>query len=200
MIQPPLPPPVPPTPFGDPTQVRRQNTAAAGKGIFFGCGGCLLLVCVVTALGLGILAIVFGAMRNSDVVTQALEKAQASVEVKSILGTPLKQGWMFSGKIQIYGSSGWADISFPVTGPKGSGTVRAAANKRDGRWIFSRLLVVPDKTGKPIDLLAPLNVVYNCSISLPCSPSNPPLLNTTITSPDFVCDFSRSMIDSVEGS
>ena len=152
------PPPLPPGPFGDPTQVQRANNAAVGKGVGCGCGSCALLLAVIAAFVVGIFALVMGGMRNSDVCTQALAKARASVEVRALLGTPIEQGWILSGGIRLYNDSGSAYVSFPISGPKGGATVNAEARKRNGTWIFSRLLVIPDSTGKPIDLLAKLQV------------------------------------------
>lgn len=195
-------PPLPPQPpvFGDPTQVNRENRAAVGKGFFMGCGGCFAIVAGFFALIIGGFAIVMFFFANSDVCKEALVKANASGAVRAALGTPLERGWMLGGSINVNGSEGSANVSFSVSGPKGKGTLHLEAVRQNGAWIYKQLQVTPERTGKPIDLLAPVSVTYNCSISFPCNPSNPPLLNTMITSPDLVCDLSRAMIASVEGS
>ena len=192
------PPPVPP--FGDPSELQPEDDAIPSRRGRFGCGGCALLVLAVIACVVVLLALAAGAVRNSDVCTQALAKASASAKVRGLLGTPLHQGWTFTGGITIAGGQGSATVTFPISGPKGEATVRAEASMKKGVWIFTILVVTPEKTGKPIDLLAQASVTYNRSSSFSCMPSNPPLLNTMITSPDFVRPLSRSMIASVAGS
>jgi|GEM_PF-1679059 len=192
------PPPVPP--FGDPSDLQPEDVAVAGRRGLFGCGGCALLVLAVTVCLVVLLAFAAGAVRNSEVCTQSLAKASASAKVRGLLGTPLRQGWTFTGGITITGGQGSATVTFPISGPKGEATVRAEATMKKGVWIFTILVVTPEKTGKPIDLLAPVSVTYNRPSSFSCMPSKPPLLNTMITSPDFVRSLSRSRIASVEGS
>lgn len=190
----------PPVPFGDPSQLQPEEHAIEGRRGSFGCGGCALLVlAVILCLGV-LLGLAASAVRNSDVCAQALAKASASAKVRGLLGTPLRQGWTFTGGITITGTTGSATVTFPISGPKGEATVRAEATMNKGAWILTILVVTPERTGKPIDLLAPASVTYNRSSSFSCMPSKPPLLNTMITSPDFVRSLSRSRIDSVEGS
>ena len=192
----------PPVPFGDPTVVRRDNASAVGKGVFLGCGGCALLAIVLpVAVFVLLFALGVGATRNSDVAALAMAKVNASAEVRSKLGTPLEQTWgTNSSNFNINGSESTAQLTFSISGPKGSALVEVSAQKERGAWVLKKLKVIPSDKSKPIDLFAPLNVTYNWSISLPWSPSKPPLLNTMITSPDLVCDFKRSMIASVVGS
>jgi photosystem II stability/assembly factor-like uncharacterized protein len=51
------------------------------------------------------------------------------------------------------GASGEANLSIPITGPKGKGTVYVAAKKSLGRWNYSGLIVEIEKTHQRIDLL-----------------------------------------------
>lgn len=198
----------PPLPFGDPARVQQENSSAVGKGLFLGCGGCGLLVLLFVAVLGGIFAIVLGSVRRSDVSVQAFAKASGSAEVRALLGTPLEKGWTFSGSISVSNDGGQANLNIPIAGPKGSGSLHVEATKENGVWIFHKLLFMPDGTNRVIDLLEPMNVTwilppaapYNCAISFSCNPSKPPLLNTMITSPDFVRDFSLARIASVEGS
>ncbi len=196
------PPPLPPR-YGDPVPFYPEHRPSSGKGCLFGCGGCALAMVAGIGLFVGLFTLGLGSIRNSGVYTQAIAKAGASAEVRALLGTPLRQSEMFSSSsssISIDGSSSTADVTFQVSGPKGDGTIHAKAKKKGGKWIFTTLTITPERTGKLIDLLAPLSVAYSRSNSLPCKPSKPPLLNTMLTSPGLVCAFSRAMIASVEGS
>ena len=160
MNPPPL-PPVPPAPFGDPTNIRRENNAAVRKGCALGCGGCALAVIGFLALMAGIGALVVMGLRNSDACKEALEKARASTQVRAALGTPIEQGWWITGSVSINGGGGAAEFSFSISGPKGGATLYAKAIKTNGKWVFTSLTVVPDSTGKPIDLLAPVSLTRN---------------------------------------
>ena len=148
----------PPIPFGDPGQVRLENQHAVGRGILTGCGGCLLVIIGAGAVIACLFFAIFGALRTSDVSTEAMARASAAPEVRLMLGSPIERGWMLNGNINLNGSGGTAAMSFPISGPKGGATVRATAHKEGGVWIFTTLEVIPDKTGKPIDLLAPVSV------------------------------------------
>lgn len=159
MSPPPL-PPVPPAPFGDPTNVRRENQASVRKGCALGCGGCGLMVVAFIALMAGIGALVVMGLRNSDACKEAVEKARASAQVRAALGTPIEQGWWITGSVFINGDGGSAEFSLPVSGPKGSATLYAKAVKTNGKWVFTRLTVVPASTGKAIDVLAPVSYIW----------------------------------------
>ncbi|MDB6120122.1 MAG: hypothetical protein JWO08_3903 [Verrucomicrobiaceae bacterium] len=148
----------PPLPFGDPTQVQHENRGAVGKGVFLGCGGCALIVVAFGLFIASIFGVVVGSMRKSDVSEQAMAKVNASPQVRAVLGSPIEQGWLPTGKISVHGDRGTAEINFSVTEPKGGGTVHLEATKDNGVWAFHRLIVVPESTGKPIDLLALPNV------------------------------------------
>jgi hypothetical protein len=96
-------------------------------------------------------------MRSSDVCQQAVAKAQASARLKLALGQPITQGWYVTGSINISNDSGSADVSIPISGPKGSATIHAVAKKAAGVWTFSVLRVtLPD--GKQMNLLPATDV------------------------------------------
>ncbi len=114
--------------------------------------GCLSFLAVVVAFFTLLVLVVFGAMRSTDVYKEALARAQGSAEVTAALGSPLKEGWFLSGKTNVEGSSGDADLAIPITGPKGSGTIYAVARKTAGQWEYTRLEVAVKETGQRIVL------------------------------------------------
>ena len=108
--------------------------------------GCLSILAAIAVVIVLIVTLVFGALKSSDVYKQAMSKATANPTVISELGQPIESGWMVSGSISVSGSSGEADISIPISGPKKSGTIFAVGRKSAGEWKFSRLEVeVPDR-------------------------------------------------------
>jgi len=117
--------------------------------------GCLVPV-VVCGGGIAlIVSLVFGVIKSSDVYTKSLAAAKANAQVQAAIGQPIEPGFLVTGNINVSGSSGNADISYPIKGPKGSATVYAVAEKAAGEWTFSTLDVAIDATGDRIDLLSP---------------------------------------------
>ena len=100
-----------------------------------------------------ILCIVFGAMKSSDAYKMALAKAQTDPRVVQALGSPITDGFFVGGKTNVSGTSGDADMTVPISGPKGKGTLYFVASKFAGQWTFSKLMVEIANTGQRIDLL-----------------------------------------------
>jgi hypothetical protein len=118
--------------------------------------GCLILLLPLLALtGFvgGILAIVFGSIRSTDVYQEALARARSSPAVVEALGEPVEDGLFMGGNISVTGPSGSADISIPLHGPKGKGTIYAVASKSAGRWEYQTLEVAVEGREDRIDLL-----------------------------------------------
>ncbi len=114
--------------------------------------GCLGIVALGLIFIAAIVGVVFGAMKSSDAYREALQHARSSPEVQAALGTPIEAGWFLSGHINVENTTGDADITFPISGPKGKAKVHAVATKESGRWNYSTL-VVQVEGGKTIDLL-----------------------------------------------
>ena len=116
-----------------------------------GCFGLFLLfVCFVAA----IVFTVFAAMKSGTVYQKSLARAEASSEVKSALGTPIKAGFFVTGNESTSGPSGKSELSIPVSGPKGKATIYAVAAKSAGQWHYSILEVeIANRQGR-INLLA----------------------------------------------
>ncbi|HMJ07275.1 MAG TPA: cytochrome c oxidase assembly factor Coa1 family protein [Chthoniobacterales bacterium] len=114
--------------------------------------GCLTFLVLVAGFAVLLAVIIFTGMKSSDVYKQALTRAQTAPAAAAALGTPLKEGWFLSGKINVAGSAGEADIAIPVSGPKGAGTIYAVATKSAGLWTFSTLQLEVKATSQRIDL------------------------------------------------
>jgi Cytochrome oxidase complex assembly protein 1 len=109
----------------------------------------MLFVVIVGSIAL----IVFGAMKSSDVYKDALARAKTHPAVIEALGSPVKEGLLLSGNTNVNGASGEANLSIPVSGPKGKGTIYVAATKSLGRWNYSGLVLEIEGTHQRIDLL-----------------------------------------------
>jgi hypothetical protein len=119
--------------------------------------GILLLVIVAIC---GFVIFIMSLLKNSDVAKQALARARSNPGVVEHLGTPIKAGWFVSGSINLHDSSGDADLTMPISGPKGKGTIHLTAHKSAGTWTFSVLQVELEGSKEKIDLLAQLNVAW----------------------------------------
>lgn len=114
--------------------------------------GCLTPVVVCCGGFTLVFALVFGAIKSSEVYTHALSRAQAHDEVKDLLGEPVEARFWVTGQLQVSGSSGEADLAIPLSGPRGSATLHVVATKSAGEWQYSTLAVVPEGGGRRIDL------------------------------------------------
>jgi len=115
-------------------------------------GCCLGPLLFGGAIAIFVIVVVFGALKQSDVYKTAVSRAKSDPRVTAALGTPVKEGWYLSGNTNVNGGSGDADLSIPISGPKGKGTIYAVATKSAGEWTYSKLVVKIDSTGETIDL------------------------------------------------
>jgi len=115
--------------------------------------GCFGMLVLFGAFVVSIALIVFSAMKSTDVYKEAFARAQANPSVMEALGSPIKEGFLVSGNTNVNGAAGEANLSIPISGPNGKGTIYVAANKSLGQWNYSGLVVEIAKTHQRIDLL-----------------------------------------------
>lgn len=115
--------------------------------------GCLTLVLLMAFFGMGVLLIVTVSFRSSDVYNQAMVKARANAQVRQELGEPIKAGWFIAGQLNVSGSTGNADFSIPIKGPRDRGRIRVVAHKNQV-WRFTCLQVYVEGPARWIDLLS----------------------------------------------
>lgn len=111
----------------------------------------IVLVVLTTLFSVGLMSVLTGAMRSSEPHKSAVARAKADHRVTAALGTPISEG-SSSGKTTVVNGSGEADLTIPISGPKGKGTIYVVATKSAGDWTYSKLLVKVDATGETIDL------------------------------------------------
>jgi hypothetical protein len=111
------------------------------------------LAMFVVALVGSIVLIVFSAVKSTDVYKEALMRAKAHPAVIQAIGLPITEGFLISGNTSVNGASGEANLSIPISGPKGKATIYVAATKSLGRWNYSGLVAEIEKTHQRINLL-----------------------------------------------
>jgi hypothetical protein len=95
-----------------------------------------------------------GTIKWSGVYKNALSRAKESPAVQAALGVPITDGFLINGSVKVADGSGSADLSIPLSGPNGSGTLHAVATRSAGKWTFSTLTVGIQGSRERIDLLA----------------------------------------------
>lgn len=85
----------------------------------------------------------------------AVQRATASPAVAEAIGTPLHVGWFVSGSLNFSGAEGSANISIPISGPKGHGRIVVDGKKHANIWKFDVLEVDVQGKEEPIPLLEP---------------------------------------------
>jgi hypothetical protein len=109
-----------------------------------------VLLCMAIFVG-GIIYVVGGAMRSSEVYQTALARARVHPQVIERLGEPLEPGWFFSGSLNVTPRSGDADIGISLSGPKGEATIGVVAFKKAGVWYYD-IMRLESAGAAPIDL------------------------------------------------
>jgi hypothetical protein len=117
--------------------------------IGIGCLGLFSFACLFLVAIFGVVGV---AMRSSEPYQVALSAASHDPTVLAELGAPVEAGWITSGQIKVAGSTGHADLSIPISGPRGSGTISVLADKAAGKWTFSTVSVTVEGRAAAIDL------------------------------------------------
>ena len=115
---------------------------------------CLILVLLGGVFGGGVFLLVESSFHHSEVYAQAMARAGEDMQVRDRMGAPLTAAWLVCGNLHFKGSSGYADLSIPISGPRQQGTIRAVAVKSAGIWRFKQLVVNVEGQTESIDLLA----------------------------------------------
>jgi len=116
-------------------------------------GGVLVLVLLLAAAPVMLFMLISGQVKSSEVYVEALSAARSDADLTEDIGKPIEDGLFPGGSFQISGPSGYAEISIPISGPRGSATVYGVAEKSIGEWSFTDLIVEVEGSGHRINLL-----------------------------------------------
>jgi len=126
----------------------QRNWARAGLVVIVG------LVLFVSSIFYG----VFYIMKGSDAYRLTMQELRADAHVVATLGEPIEAGWFITGNINISGIEGTANLSIPVSGPKGNGTVISRSTKVAGEWTIFLLIVRIEGNPTPMVLINKRNL------------------------------------------
>ena len=99
-----------------------------------------------------VISLVFGAMKSSEPYKDSVAKALADPKVREALGTPVKDGFFFTGNINVTNDSGRAELDIPLEGPKNNGRLHVEGNKSGGVWTYTVREVTISNSGEKISL------------------------------------------------
>ncbi len=89
---------------------------------------------------------VFSAIKSSDAYLITVEELREHPRLERALGHPVvPSGWLTMGNIQMHNSSGWAELSFDVEGPRASGEVEAYLERQERIWSIKQLRVMTER-------------------------------------------------------
>ena len=133
-------------------QVRKSWFGRNWKWFMPTCVGAPILACggFITLM----VMLVFGMIKGSEVYQTAVQEAKSDSAVTAALGTPIEEGFLVTGNIEVSPSSGYADLAIPISGPRGTATIYAVAEKYGDEWYFSTLEVAIADGSEWVDLLA----------------------------------------------
>jgi hypothetical protein len=117
--------------------------------------GCLLPVLFVGGCALMVFFFATSMMKQSEAYKIALARVQANSAVVEAIGSPISQTGIVSGNSNVNGAAGEANLSIPLSGPKGKATLYVEAKKSADRWFFQTMVMKIEKTGERIDLNKP---------------------------------------------
>ncbi|HZE58287.1 MAG TPA: cytochrome c oxidase assembly factor Coa1 family protein [Chthoniobacterales bacterium] len=119
------------------------------------CLGSLIgIVLAIAVFGVGIFGLISGiskVLKSSEPYQTALARAKANENVVAALGTPIEEGFPM-GSVNTNNDGGDADLSIPVSGPKGKGTIYVVGKRAGRTWTYSKMSVAITGSGETIDL------------------------------------------------
>lgn len=95
---------------------------------------------------------VFGLIKSSDAYKLSLNDAITDQRVIELMGEPIKPGFFVTGSVHLSGSSGDANLSIPISGPKCSGKIITKMIKQ-GDWKYISLIVISDCSNETIVII-----------------------------------------------
>ena len=111
------------------------------------------ILAVWLGLALSGAAIAFIILRDSEATRLSVTTAESNPALFEQLGSPLKIGFFISGSIEVQPGWGHAELSIPISGPKGTGTIYTEARKQTGQWHLLTLQFAKSGSSEALDLL-----------------------------------------------
>ncbi len=89
-------------------------------------------------------------MRSSGACQEAVARIASAPAIVQALGSPIETGWFVTGTLD---PGRRAEMTIPVSGPRGRARIHVDASKTKGKWNFTTLTVKLMATGEQIPLM-----------------------------------------------
>jgi Cytochrome oxidase complex assembly protein 1 len=126
------------------------SSSSVGKWVACGC----LVFVVLGVLGFG--GIFFFAskiLKSNEPYRDSIAAVQSNPDAIAALGEPIKAGFFPSGNISTTNGEGEVDLSIPVSGPLGEGTVKVVGSKAaGGAWLYETWQLSINGNPVPVEL------------------------------------------------
>jgi len=132
--------------------IEGQEKSSTGKIIgFIGCG-CVALILIAGLVGGGIFYGVTKLLKNNDPYRDSIAAVQSNRAALDALGEPIEARFFLSGNIALNNGESTVDISIPVFGPKGKGSIHTVGTKPSGSptWIYTTWELAVEGKPEPI--------------------------------------------------
>jgi Cytochrome oxidase complex assembly protein 1 len=111
-----------------------------------------LLCLVVVVCVVGFTTFILTLLKSSGAYSGALTRVKSNPAVIAALGSPIKDGFFFSGNISETGSSGSANFVIPINGPNGAAQLYVSASRSHNGWHYDKLIVKIKATKQQVDI------------------------------------------------
>ena len=118
--------------------IEEPGKSSAGKIIgIIGCG-CFGLILLGALVFGGIFFAAGKLLKNNAPYRDSIAAVVSNPEAIAALGDPVKPGFIPTGNVNFTNGQGDVDLSIPVSGPNGKGTIRVKGKKTAGSdvWIY----------------------------------------------------------------
>lgn len=136
--------------------IEGKEKSSTGKIIgLIGCG-CVGLILIAGLVGGGIFYGVMKLLKNNDPYRDSITAVQSNRAALDALGEPIEARYFVSGNVSLNTGESTVDISIPVFGPKGKGSIHTVGTKPSGSptWIYTTWELAVEGNPEPI-LLEP---------------------------------------------
>ena len=114
----------------------------------------LIVWLAFVALFVAMFFAIVSVMKSSEAYKLAVLRLETDERALAVIGQPLSTGFPM-GEIHHSGPNGRASLSFSVEGPNGKGMAYVEATALLGQWELVHLVLVPESSGRRIELTKP---------------------------------------------
>lgn len=116
-----------------------------------------LLLMIGLALGFTVLmlTVVMHPAKNSPTYREAVRRVATHPVALEHLGSGIRPGWVVTGRSeQTAGGRGLAEMTIPLSGSRGDGSLHVIGRREEGRWVITSMELEVERSNQRVDLLS----------------------------------------------